>query len=83
MVEVFKTTVDNLPQAYRLLEAMHRAFPGYQINFDLDDCDNILRVENTLGEIDTCSIVNLFISHGSFAEVLKDEVNFRGTHIYS
>jgi hypothetical protein len=74
MVEVFKTTVDNHVQAFRLLAVIHRAFPGYTANFDLDDCDRILRVESHEGQPDNCAIIHLIISHGCFAEVLNDEL---------
>ncbi|MEQ9100759.1 MAG: hypothetical protein RIF36_22385 [Imperialibacter sp.] len=75
MVEVFKTTVDNHVQAFKLSEAIHRAFPGCRANFDLDDCDRILRVESHGSRVNACAVIHLIISHGCFAEVLKDEVN--------
>jgi len=74
MVEVFKTTVDNHFQAFRLLEAIHRAFPGYSANFDLDDCDRILRVVSHTSQVNTCAVIHLIISQGCFAEVLNDEL---------
>lgn len=45
MVEVFKTNVQQQRQATWLLGLLTRQFPSYRINFDLDDCDRILRVE--------------------------------------
>ncbi|HYJ38252.1 MAG TPA: hypothetical protein VEV87_06530 [Chitinophagaceae bacterium] len=45
MVEVFKTDVDQVEQARRLVNLLMRHFPGSKVNFDLDDCDKILRVE--------------------------------------
>ncbi|WP_151999279.1 MULTISPECIES: hypothetical protein [unclassified Imperialibacter] len=74
MVEVFKTTVDNHVQAFRLLEAIHRAFPGFSANFDLGDCDRILRVESHGSQVNVCAVIHLIISHGCFAEVLNDEL---------
>jgi hypothetical protein len=44
MVEVFKTNVHNGEHAVRLISVLEQAFPGFQLNFDLDDCDRILRV---------------------------------------
>jgi hypothetical protein len=73
MVEVFKTNVDNQVQAFRLSEAIHRAFPCYRANFDLDDCDRILRVESHEGQLNNCAIIHLIICHGSFAEALNEE----------
>lgn len=82
MVEVFKTTVDNHVQAFKLSEAIHRAFPGCRANFDLDDCDRILRVENHGNRVNACAVIHLIISHGCFAEVLNDEVKFPGVNPY-
>ena len=45
MVEVFKTNVRLKRQAKNLLNVLSRQFPLYRINFDLEDCDKILRVE--------------------------------------
>ena len=44
MVEVFKTNV-AMPDAARLLDILLQRMPQYKINFDLEDCDRILRVE--------------------------------------
>lgn len=45
MVEVFKTNVRHVPHANKLISILRHHFPGTKINFDLDDCDNVLRVE--------------------------------------
>ena len=45
MVEVYKTNVRHKRQAKRLLNVLSRQFPMFSINFDLEDCDKILRVE--------------------------------------
>lgn len=45
MVEVFKTNVELEEQAVRLAGELSSQFPQTKINFDLDDCDKILRVE--------------------------------------
>lgn len=44
MIEVFKTDVINYFDASRILRLLHSAFPGYCANFDLEDCDRILRI---------------------------------------
>ncbi len=43
-VEVFKTNVHDLDTATVILEELRLRFPSSKINFDLDDCDKILRV---------------------------------------
>ncbi len=45
MVEVFKTNIHNDVIAGHILAELNMLFPAYKINFDLDDCDKILRVE--------------------------------------
>ena len=45
MVEVFKTNVAEHHQAAMLEDVLLQYFPRFRINFDLEDCDKILRVE--------------------------------------
>lgn len=44
VIEVFKTNVLLGEDAALIIEAWKAEFPGSAINFDLDDCDRILRV---------------------------------------
>ncbi len=48
MVEVFKTNVQNGRQATEMLKKLYELFPKCRINFDLTDCDKILRVEGKI-----------------------------------
>lgn len=45
MVEVFKTNVYNLKEARRLTKSLSKLSRAYMVNFDLEDCDKVLRVE--------------------------------------
>jgi hypothetical protein len=45
MIEVFKTNVQEFADARHLVNLLQQHFPGSKINFDLDDCDKVLRVE--------------------------------------
>lgn len=45
MVEVFKTNVLKKQHAQTMIEILSKYFPDSKINFDLSDCDKILRVE--------------------------------------
>jgi hypothetical protein len=72
MVEVFKTNVKDPEQAVRVLERIHATFPGYSANFDLDDCDKILRVISR-GVISIPDLVELIKRSGFDAQVLADE----------
>lgn len=47
MVEVFKTDVRWQKQAKMLHAVLSRQFPFSNINFDLSDCDRILRIEGS------------------------------------
>jgi hypothetical protein len=69
MVEVFKTNVEEQQQAAKLLEVLTQHFPLSRINFDLDDCDRILRVEG-----DTVSykeIIELITNNGYQCKILE------------
>jgi hypothetical protein len=44
-VQVFKTTVDDERVTIRIIQELQRLFPGSKINFDLEDCDRILRID--------------------------------------
>jgi hypothetical protein len=69
MVEVFKTNVQRKGEAKLLLLKLVRLFPEHKINFDLDDCDKILRVQgkNILSE----KIIQLVIKENYECIVLE------------
>lgn len=46
MVEVFKTNVNSQDHASEIVHALQKMLPFAKINFDLEDCDKILRVED-------------------------------------
>lgn len=78
MIEVFKTNVHNRQDAGMLIEQIHRSFIHYQANFDLDDCDRILRVKCLSGVIQPASLIDFLKDRGFNAEVLPDEIPFAG-----
>jgi len=45
VIEVFKTNVQTAGEANKIVELLLLHFPASRINFDLQDCDNVLRVE--------------------------------------
>ncbi|WP_239455594.1 hypothetical protein [Flavobacterium ginsenosidimutans] len=45
IVEVFKTNVQKESDRDYVVAVIQNQFPDYKINFDLEDCDKILRVE--------------------------------------
>jgi hypothetical protein len=68
MVEVFKTNIRYKKQAKLLLCHLSEQFPLLQINFDLEDCDKILRVEGE--NICQEKITELIAENGYQCEVL-------------
>jgi hypothetical protein len=72
MIEVFKTDVSERCQANLILERLHLVFADYIANFDLEDCDRILRVKSKTGNIQTSCLIDLLKSFGYRAEVLQD-----------
>jgi hypothetical protein len=47
MIEVFKTNIQKVSQAKKLIALLLLHFPGNRINIDLNDCDKVLRVEGS------------------------------------
>ena len=45
MIEIFKTDVQKVSQAKRIVDLLNDYFPGNRINFDLQDRDKVLRIE--------------------------------------
>ena len=48
MVEVFKTNIQRKRTAAKVKMELLLLFPECKINFDLDDCDRILRIESAV-----------------------------------
>ncbi|MGI8894028.1 MAG: hypothetical protein ACR2GN_11315 [Bacteroidia bacterium] len=68
MVEVFKTNIAEQDIANIIVQQVLTFFPGVIINFDLEDCDHILRIENNF--ISTKAIQKLIVEMGYQCEVL-------------
>jgi len=68
-VEVFRTNVQEQDLAKELTSRLLAHFPHHKINFDLQDCDKILRVEGT--EISREKIIELITSEGFQCHVLE------------
>ncbi len=69
MVEVFKTNVERREMAEQLISTLRIRFPFSRINFDLEDCDKILRIEDT--QICIKTIIELMNIRGFECEVLN------------
>ena len=68
-VEVFKTSVDDRQQATSLAEELRQNLPTSKVNFDLEDCDKILRIEAI--SIQPSFIIEILKRRGFYCEVLN------------
>ena len=68
MIEVFKTNVQEFSEAQKLVALLRRHFPDSKINFDLDDCDKVLRVEGNNLRIE--KVMTLVTEKGFLCKVL-------------
>jgi hypothetical protein len=74
MIEVFKTNVSDQAQANLLVNKIQKKFTDYNANFDLKDCDNILRIKCINGSIEACCVIDLLNDSGFYAEILQDNL---------
>lgn len=71
-VEVFQTNVPNRRTAAMLLRQLRAQFPACRINFDLDDCDRILRVQSPAGPPDAPAVAAVLHASGYACAILPD-----------
>ena len=74
VVEVFKTDVKDQQHALLIVDEIQKTFPKYAANFDLADCDRILRVETAGGHIASTDLIKILKQLGCEAEVLPDDI---------
>ncbi len=67
-IEVFKTNVETASDANNIVQLLLQHFPCSRINFDLQDCDKILRVEGK--DFCTDKVMLLVNKNGFLCEVL-------------
>jgi hypothetical protein len=69
MVEVFRTNIDSEVMAGILVDELQQTFPLALVNFDLEDCDRILRIKGE--DIHPPRIITLVQRKGFICEVLE------------
>ena len=69
MVEVFKTNVRLKKESMFLLNILLEIFPKYKIDFDLDDCDKILRIEGVV--VQSGKVIKVLREQGFSCSVLQ------------
>ena len=72
IVKVFKTDVQDQQVARLILLFLQQSFSHCTINFDLDDCDKILRIESQQDHIEEGYIQLLLARYGHHCEPLQD-----------
>lgn len=68
MISVYKTNIEQPAQAAMMINLLVRHFPTAKINFDLEDCDKILRVK---GEHCPVTVQSLIENEDFFCRLLK------------
>lgn len=68
-VEVYRTNITSSAAAQRLKAELLRQFPECLVDFDLEDCDHILRVE---GVVDSEMIQGIALQMDICIEELTD-----------
>jgi hypothetical protein len=66
-VEIFKTTLSDLSESDKIRKQLLTLYPTCQINFDLQDCDRILRME---GQFNNEIVIAILLSQGYQCEML-------------
>ena len=69
MIYVFKTTVKTKTQVRQLKPHIDKVLPDVKWNFDLQDCDRILRIESE--KDNTVEIIALLNTHKYHCEELE------------
>lgn len=72
MIEVFKTSIQTQLQAKIVRQLLLVQNPSLEINFDLEDCDKILRIQNIEDAVDISSVLKVLNETGIYVEVLTD-----------
>lgn len=72
MVEVFKTDVHDPDYALLIQQLLQTVFVGYEVSFDLEDCDKILRVKSDHQMVKVLDLIDFLEQMGVQAEVLED-----------
>ena len=69
VIEVFRTNIPDAVVAGSIASQLHQQFPGIKVNFDLEDCDKIMRTESMM-DLASC-IRELVVKLGYCCDVLE------------
>lgn len=71
IVEIFRTNIQSNRDVDKVIRSLLTIYPTCKINFDLEDEENILRVEAIGFGIETDRIVNYMIELGYHCEKIE------------
>lgn len=69
MVEVFKTNVEDPAQAAKLVGLLQKRITNSSVNFDLEDCDKVLRIEGP--DVSSPLVVGILKDYGYKCQPLE------------
>lgn len=69
-IKVYKSDIDARGKARLIKRVIQKQFESYEVNFDLEDCDKVLRVESMNGPIDESALKDIFKRYGHRLEPL-------------
>lgn len=70
-VEVFKTNVVHKRVAKAIMEEIGMHQPEYRCNFDLDDCDKVLRIESAGDNVDAQLVIGILEKNNHQGSILE------------
>jgi len=70
-VEIFKTNVLSKRAAKIILEEIGSHQPEYKCNFDLEDCDKVLRIESLNGKVDAQLVFSILKKNNHRGAILE------------
>lgn len=69
-IKVYKTNITEYKAAESISQDINNRLVNYEISFDLEDCDNVLRVENLNGPVVEAVLKLILESYGYNIEPL-------------
>lgn len=72
MIEIFKTNVLFREDSERIVLLLISEFNFVNVNFDLEDCDRILRIDNNEGSINVLAVTGLLKKEGFVCEHIPE-----------
>lgn len=70
IVEVFRTDVGSKSEAIDILKQLKEKFPETRFNFDLNDCDRVLRAEGNCIHVE--AVIEVLSKNRYHCEILPD-----------